>query len=893
MIFQWRWILILPALILSGEISFAASATKEQRAYAAAVSAFQDGMWNRAETEFDQFKKDYPNSTNAPQAVLLQAQAEFKQGEFTNSITLLKDTNNLAKAGSLADQYFSWIGEAQFTNGDFSAAADTFVSLAQNFPESPLRLRSVVVAAAAYVQLTNWPQVSILLEETNGVFQGAMQMDPGNELVSRGRLLLAQAKFALQDFAGEFAVLTSLNSQTLKPELDWQRTYLLCQNRLAVSDFDTALAATTNLLQIAPPGKDGALYAESVAMHADALEKSGLTNEAIAAYRENLTNSAPAEQQRQAALKISELAVAQRQIPVATNALETFLAQFPDSPAADVVVLTLGELDLKNYAAQPAVATNNLPEARARFGQFIGAFTNSPLLGKAYLDRGWCGWLAWKVSGNVSDVSNSLSDFEAATENLPSSEDLAVAKFKLGDALFAENDFAGARTNYESAVDDFTNFPAVGEALGVQALYQLLRVCLKLDDVNGAHNSLARILQIYPANGFATNSLLINSILIAGEGLTDLGQPTNALALFQKFEELAPDSDLLPEVNLAMARAYEQEGDWTSVIRTYDGWIERYSTNILESTNLPAAEYARAWANFQAGDETNAFQLFTNFIAQFPAHGLAPVAQWWVGDHFFRAGDFVEAERNYKYVFQNWPTNGLAPYAKMMAGRAAMGWGGYQDATNYFTSLTLDTNCPPDLDAQALFAYGSALMLMPSSDTNRPLANFDQAIPVFKAICQTYPTIDQAALAQGEIGDCWLQLTNYAAATNAYAQVIASPLADISARSQAQIGVGIALEKMATLATGTNQAALFKLAQDDYYDVFKGNNLHSDSGEEADPFWQKNAGLEAERLAEYFQEWKTAFAYYHDMTNNWPSLQPVLENKIQKLLQAHPEATQN
>jgi len=40
------------------------------------------------------------------------------------------------------------------------------------------------------------------------------------------------------------------------------------------------------------------------------------------------------------------------------------------------------------------------------------------------------------------------------------------------------------------------------------------------------------------------------------------------------------------------------------------------------------------------------------------------------------------------------------------------------------------------------------------------------------------------------------------------------------------------------------------------------------------------------------QEWKTAFAYYRDMTNNWPSLRPVLENKIQKLLQAHPEAAQ-
>ena len=875
--------LILFALVLGGGHIFAASSAKERRDFEAAKGAFNDRMYPRAEAEFDQFQKGYPDSTNAPMAVLLEAQAEFKQGEFANAIALLKDTDNLAKAGTLADQYAYWTGEAQFTSGDFSPAANTFVSLSQHFPQSPLRLRAVVEAASAFGKITNWTRVVGLLEETNGVFQGAVRMDPGNELVSRGRLLLAQAKFALKDFAGEFAVLTSLNPQTLKPELGWQRAYLLCQNREAAGDFDAALVAATNLLQIAPPGNDAALHAESVAMHADALEKSGFTNEAIVAYQENLTNGAPVTQQRQAALKISELAMAQTQIQAATNALETFLAQFPGSPAADVVALTLGELDLKNYAAHPAGATNDLPEARARFDQFIGAFTNSPLLGKAYLDRGWCDWMAatnLKSAGDLKaaaqEYSASFDGFSAAAQSPDfTPEDLAVARFKMGDVLFAQKNFAGARTNYESVVNDFTNYPAVGETLGAQALYQLLRVCLELNDVSGAHNSLARILQIYPANGFATNTLLINSILIAGEGLTDLGQPTNALALFEKFKQLSPNSDLLPEVDLAMARAYEQEGDWPSAIGVYEDWVKTFGTNAVL---LPQVEYARAWANFQAGNETKAFQLFTNFIAQFPAHGLAPVAQWWVGDHFFRAGDFVEAERNYKYVFQNWPTNGFAPYAKMMAGRAAMGWGGYQDATNDFTSLTLDTNCPPDLDAQALFAYGSALMQMPSSDTNRPLANFDQAIPVFKTIGQNYPANEQAALAQGAIGECYFQLADYTNSVKAYAQVIASPLADISARSQSQIGLGLALEKMAALTTVTNQTALLNQALDNYSDVLFKNNLRD--GEQWDPFWRKSAGLHAAALAESLGNFEVATNVYLQLEDLFPQSKDSLDKKI-------------
>ena len=70
------------------------------------------------------------------------------------------------------------------------------------------RLRAAVEAAAAFAQQTNeWPQVVLLLEPTNSVFQRAAQMDPANELVLRGQLLLAQAKFAQKDFAGAATVL--------------------------------------------------------------------------------------------------------------------------------------------------------------------------------------------------------------------------------------------------------------------------------------------------------------------------------------------------------------------------------------------------------------------------------------------------------------------------------------------------------------------------------------------------------------------------------------------------------------------------------------------------------------------------------------------------------------
>ena len=840
MAFPWRGLLILFALILSSGQLFAAS-TKEQRAYAAAVAAFKDEMWGRAETEFAEFTQKYPKSTNAPEAVLLQAQAEFKQGRLAQAIALLEARK--PGAGHLADQYVYWIGEAQFQNADLAAAAETLISLARDFPESSLRLRAVVEAAAARAELGQWPQVGALLQETNGVFQRAAQLDPANELVTRGRLLLAQAALTQKDFGGAAVTLASVNPQALEPGLGWQLAYLIYQVKLAMGDTNAALAATTNLLQIARLGNDESLRGESVVLHAGLLEQIGKV-EALDAYQENLTN-APVERQRQAILKITELAVAQGRFSTAEDALRNFLTRFTNSPAADMALLSLGELQLKDYVADSS-ATNQLPAASDTFDRFLAAFKNSPLVGKAYLDRGWCEWLAASMAQDQGDFTNamqhttaSLTNFAAAVQNLPPSEDLAVARFKLGDALFAQKNFTDALENYRAVVDDFTQFPAVMQSLGSGALYQSLQASMALTNTGEAEDTMERILRLYPASEeTATNLLLM------GEYLADLSQPTNALAVFQKFETVFPHSSLRPQVELAIAHTCEQETNWPAAIEKYKTWLTDFPTNSLR----PQADYGLARANYQAGNETNAFILLTNFVAQFPTNGLTLLAQWWVAEHFFRAGDYPNAEKNYKFIYQNFPpTNDLAYPARMMAGRAAVARQGYSDAIrDYFLKLEEDTNCPMELRVQATFAHGTALMRMDSTDTNNPLANFQLATNVFSQICQFYPTNEFGALAWGEIADCNLQLANYNEATNAYAQVVNSPFANIAARSQAQIGIGIALEKMAALATGLDRTNLLQMALDDYlkvFDTWTGNNLRA--GESADPFWVKKAGLQA------------------------------------------------
>jgi len=596
------------------------------------------------------------------------------------------------------------------------------------------------------------------------------------------------------------------------------------------------------------------LLAESVVFRADILEQLGKRNEAIVTLKRNLGTNSPVARQEQALSRITTLALGQGQYDVALETLQPFLNQFPASAAAPVSLLTLGEVHLKQYVSvlatnqngvAPISATNQLPAAMNSFDRLITAYSNSTLVGRAQLGRGWCFWLEQKYP-------ESALAFGAAAEALPPSEDLAVARFKLADALFQQKDFAGALTNYRSALQAATNWPAANAELRLPALYQSLRASLSLTNFASAEQAVREILESDPNDPTAARS-----ILLVAQGHVDVSQPAEAQRWFEEFVKLFPQSEWRPQVELLIARVLEQQSAWTNAIAAYDGWLTLFPSNSVR----PQVEFQRALVVARSGNETNALNLFTNFVGQYRTNGLAPRAQWWVADYYFNRGDFAEAEINFKQLFQTWKSSDLAYEARLMAGRAAMQWSSYPNAIEYFTGLTSDTNCPPDLWARALLAYGSVLMKQPPppSTTNR-LAGYATALQVFGKINER-PNVDEfTAQAWGEIGNCYLQLAtldprNYDAASNAYQKVISLPVAGVAARSQAQCGLGIIQEKLAETSTGEQRKALWLRARDYYLDVTLEKNLRE--GEVADDFWVKESGFKALRLLELMQGWST------------------------------------
>src|SRR5215208_7960500 len=100
----WFVLLLATGLRLPGATSV------ENQAFEAPARSFQAAVWDRAEAEFANFVQKFPSSTRVPEAILFQAQARLEQSNYAGGIELL--SSRLATAGTLADEYHFWLGEA-------------------------------------------------------------------------------------------------------------------------------------------------------------------------------------------------------------------------------------------------------------------------------------------------------------------------------------------------------------------------------------------------------------------------------------------------------------------------------------------------------------------------------------------------------------------------------------------------------------------------------------------------------------------------------------------------------------------------------------------------------------------------------------------------------------
>lgn len=860
-----------------------APSAEETKAFDAARKAFQDGAYATANTFFAEFIQQFPNSDRIPEAWLYRGRSALEQNRLAESLELLN--GHLGSSGKVTDEYRYWLAEAHFRKNEFAEAAEQFERLLKDHPTSTRRLEAAYGEARAHFKQGHWAKVVELLRPPQSAFQQASSTRANDELVVAGNLILIEAFLELKNTPAAVDIAAALSSKTFSPEMRWRYEQTLCKIFLQSDQLLSALKQSTNAVAAAVATGIPSSTAESISMQASILSRLNRLDEAALAYEQNLTPGTPIARQREALAQVLQIRLQQNQLAVVTQKLELVLASPMAATNRDIYLLTYGETLLRGYlqfsgnatnettpTPETYTITNRLTEALGRFDELLRSQPSSPLVGLANLYRGWCLWAGDRIT-------ESQEAFRDAVNTLPLSEDQAVARFKLGECQFRSRDYTNALVSFGTFTNQYFALPRIKNSLLDQALIYTIRIDSELGDVEGASQALERLLAWKPDSTFVDSSLLL-----MGQRLALMDDPQRARSWLRRVPDQSPQK---PLAELAVVRTYSQEGLWTNALSLCADWLSRFPTN---EELRPRAEYQLALNTYRSGQESNAFSLFTNFVSRYPVHSLAPFAQYWVGDYYLHQQDYTNAEIHFRRLYQNtnWPVSEITYQARMQEGRAAFARQGFNNAQDLFAGIINEKNPPfPDIVAKAYFALGDCLMMQATLSTNAA-AQYAEAAKAFRNITFLYGTNNVAPKAWGNLANCYLQLAQqgselgsayYNEATNAYYQVLNHPASSVSDRSQAEVGVGIVLRKIAdTLAAGRDRQALLDRSQTHFLKVLYEKNLIL--GQTPDPAWQKRAGIEAAQLCEANQDWKAALSIYERLKQLLPPLAPDLDRRI-------------
>lgn len=886
-----RLVLIALSLVLLAVPARAAEAAAE--AFNSAAKAFEDRFYERAQQQFSEFVQKFPDSPQRAQAILLQAQAFFFQKKYEAALETIDKP--AAPPGDLVDQFSYWRGQTLFEKGDYAAAAAEFGKLYAQHPNSARALEAAVGEASAAFRAREFAKVIDLLIPADKAFRKLAAPGLTNAISFGGQLLLGEALLALDKHAEARAAVTAL-PEGMPPSLLWDKHFLLARIELAGPTPEAGLAAISNAVVAARAAARPALLAQALNLEADIHKKLNRSDDAVASYEKIVgVEELPVDQRRLALLKSVELLSGAQRLTNALDRLSAYLTKNPQDPSADLLRVKASELWLGEFrllagtnfeslaAPQRLAATNALAQARTQAGVVLTQFTNSPHLGKAWLNLGWVNWEEGLALNQTARIRDCQTAFQTAIDRLTRSDDQAIARFKLADASFQLQDYPQAATNYLFVVENYADLPQARTALFDRAYQQLVRTWLELGDLARAAGYLAELRRAFPNNPRTEETLFSY-----GQALLAHGKPLEARALFDDFLATFPLSPLVPRVRLVTAKTFAAEGNWAAALAKHDEWLAAFTNSPLR----PEVIFQRGLTLDQSGSRTNALALFTNFVTEFVTSPLAPAAQNWVADYYLDAGQLIQAEQNYQRVFQdtNWQSSPLIYRAKMMAARTAFQrqGGGYAEARSYLTNVIQDVNCPPELRPEALFALGDVIMQQPITGTTNQLNNFIEAVKAFDLIIRDY-TNRFTPLAWGKKGDCHLQLAaqypqSYIEATNAYGMALSTATSEtpVSVLNQAEVGLGLALESMADLKEGPERSALQRQALSHFLNVVYGTNL---GGRRADPLYLRKAGLAAGRISESLGDNGAAIALYRRLIAELPSLRTIWEVRLNTLQQ--------
>lgn len=710
---------------------------REETLYALGCSQEEAGKHDEALTTFDLFLKDFPKSELRNEVDLFRAEATLRKGDLPAAEKLFAAVAAV-KDFSQVDFALLSLANCQVKQSKFADAAGNFSKLVADHGSSKYATEATLGAARSYYLAENngeaetWlkkvidakspeaPEAAHLLArlyiktgkpaDAEKVAKDAFASGGDSPYMVNLLLDQADALFEIPERRAEsLPLFLKVAAENPKHVLAPSALYTATFTALNLKKYDEAVA---HAAQFAKEYPEAQLLPDTKYIAAEANLQLGKFDEAAAAFRELVDKSASHPEIDNFRIGLGRTLLQAKKYDELTTLLTPLVAQLKKPEAIAQGNFLLGNAYFFSDKFKEAEAS--LTAASAADPKWAQADETLLLLARTQRKLG------------ANDPAKAT--FTKLFAEFPSSSVLHHAHYRLGEMLYAADDFAGAITEYALVVK---NFPE--STYAPYAYWGLGWSQLRLKDYPKSIESFTSLLDKHPDHEMATNSLYGRAV-----ARRQSGELEASLADFDAClkKELPPEEkcDALYERGLALVS-----------LAKFPDAISSFDELLKINPKYPAADqvlYELAWANKSIDKHAEAVPLFEKIVKEYPDSSMAAEAWFRIGEDQYEKKAYDAAAKSYSEAVGKKATGELGEMTNYKLGWANFQLKQYQPALDSFSSQVNDHPGGP-LAADGIFMKAECLFRM---------ENYKDAYPAYEAAAKVKfnnPTYEVLTLLHG------------------------------------------------------------------------------------------------------------------------------------------------
>jgi Uncharacterized protein conserved in bacteria len=593
-----KLILLIMICVITGSAGRLFAQDDEYKALFLARQVFEDGFYESALRQLEQFLKDYPYSKRVFDVQFLMGQCYLNEGNLYKASSVFESLLNAAMQTQpqRVDEILFWLAETYFKGRDYERALQFYQRIIREFPQSRFTAYAYYNSACCFNGLKKYT------EALNGL-KDFVQRYPKHKYAVEAEYKIGEILLATNNYAQAKTYLTQYLQKQPQPETRAAAYCLLGEVNYRTNDYAEAIRYYRLCLETgfrskyAPYARYGLGWA-----YFDA----GNYEESLNAFKGFMESFSHHELAELVLLQMGEAHRKLKQPEQALSNYEEAIRRFPQGEDAPRVYFLKAEI----LAEQGKSA-----EATAVYQEIINKFPQAHVVPEVCFNLG----ITYK---NMNRKKEALEFFKQAAAGTAEPAMKVNALSRIADIYLESGDVDLAQKIYDQILVDFS-----GSGQADYAQYQLGMSFLK----QGRFDPAILAFQYVIANSAGT-PLALDARYQLGIVYFKQGNYAAAANRMEEFLAAAPEHGSKDQALFYLATAWYNSKEFDKAIEVYNRIIKESKTPEL----LWQSMYQRAWCYYQHGNEKEAVLAFQDCLNRFPNASISADIQFWLGQYYMQ-----------------------------------------------------------------------------------------------------------------------------------------------------------------------------------------------------------------------------------------------------------------